>query len=216
MIQIHMDTTHVTAGFASNLLPIKSGGGTFLETAGAPLTAEWEASQIVVPNSAADASGSEVDPTEFFLHMVGSGVGFATSRGIIAGYGFSRSVPQSPDPAIVGANTTGPNNWMRNMFDVGNDDSEVLENAATRNDELPYPHIEYPGNGVMAPVLQLHAHTDVTSTTTAVDNSFFMPGTQVPCGLLKFTNDTDSVLEIFVDLVPGHHRGYLCEPMQEF
>lgn len=207
--KIHMDSVHVSKGFALNLLPVKAGGGEF--TPG-----EWQASQIVIPNSAADASGSEVDATEYVLHMVGSALSVPGSRGMIGGYSFSRSVPQSPDPAIVGTNTTGPNNWMRNMFDVGNDDEEVLANAATRNDELPYPQDDYPGGGIQAPVLQLHAHTDITTTISAVNNSFFMPGTQVPCGLLKFKNETNQVMEVFIDLVPGHHRGYLCEPMQEF
>ncbi len=205
--KIHMDQVHVTAGFASNLLPVKSGGGTF-----AP--GEWEASQIVIPNSATDASGSEVDPTEYFLMMVGAGSGTG-AKGMIQGYAVSRALPQSPDPALD-VNTTNAANWMRNMFDVGNEDTEVLANAALRNNDLPYDQDDYPGGGFQAPVLQLHAHTDISAATSAIDNSFFMPGTQVPCGLLKFTNNTDQVLEIFVDLVPGHHRGYLCEPMQEF
>ncbi len=211
--KIHMDTTHVSDGFASNLLPIKTGGGTF--TSG-----EWEPTQIVIPN-ADNPTGSEVgtQPAEYYLHMVGAGL-TTTTRGMIAGYSYSRAVPTSPDPTLPDfagfPNVTNENNWMRNMFDVGNDDQEVLENAALTNNDLPYPQNDYPGGPVQAPVLQLHAHTDISSTTSAVDNSFFMPGTQVPCGLLKFSNGTDQIMEVFIDLVPGHHRGYLCEPMQEF
>ncbi len=206
--KIFMDGPHVTAGFAANALPVKSGGGTF--TAG-----EWEASQIVVPNTATDAGGSDVDPTEYFLHMVGANFGpGSASRGIIDGYQYSRSYPQSPDP-VSPAQDSGFN-WMRDMFDVGNNNAEIADNATDRNDDLPYPQVDYPGGDTQAPVLQLHAHTDLTATTTAVDNLFFMAGTQVPCGLLKFSNQTTTIMEVFIDLVPGHHRGYLCEPMQEF
>ena len=186
----------------------------WLDSNGNDLTAEWQPSQVVIPNSAADASGSEVDATEYYLHMVGVGSA-TTSKGIIEGYANSRALPISPDPQLR-TNTNNQYNWLRDMFDVGNEDQEVLDNASTRNNEVPYPHEAYPGGGTMAPVLQLHAHTDVSATINAVDNSFYFPGTQVPCGLLKIKNETNKVLEMFIDLVPGHHRGYLCEPMQEF
>ncbi len=206
--KIHMDQVHVTAGFSANARPIASGGSPFL-------AGEWEASQIVIPN-VANPTGSEVgtQPEEYFVMMVGAGAGTG-AKGMITGYAYSRALPQSPDPALD-VNTTNEHNWMRNMFDVGNEDEEVLANAALRNNDLPYDQDDYPGGFSNAPVLQLHAHTDITGTLSAVDNSFLMPGTQVPCGLLKFTNQTSTVMEVFIDLVPGHHRGYLCEPMQEF
>lgn len=218
--KIYMDTAHVAAGdtgtFSANLLPVKSGGGSFLVGSdSSTLTAEWQPSQVVIPNAAADASGSDVDAAEFYLHMVGSG-STATSKGIIEGYSNSRALPISPDPQLRPNTNNQEYNWLRAMFDVGNDDQEVLQNVSERNNEVPYPHEAYPGGGIMASVLQLHAHTDISATINAVDNSFFMPGTQVPCGLLKIKNDTNKTLEMFIDLVPGHHRGYLCEPMQEF
>ncbi len=209
--KIHMDGVYAQSGFAANALPVMSGGATF--TPG-----EWEASQIVIPNYEIDpttGSPALVDPAEFFLHMVGVNFGPASvSRGMIDGYQYSRSFPQSPDPVSPAQDSNF--NWMRDMFDVGNDSSEIVDNATDRNDQLPYPQVDYPGGDTQAPVLQLHAHTDITATTTAVDNSFVMQGTQVPCGLLKFTNGSDQVIEVFIDLVAGSHRGYLCEPMQEF
>jgi hypothetical protein len=43
-----------------------------------------------------------------------------------------------------------------------------------------------------------------------------------PCGLIRLDINNDpsedggfSNLLIQVDLVPGNHRGYLCEPMQD-
>ncbi len=210
--KILMDVPHVAAR-ASNLLPIKSGGGTFLAGTTGALTAEWDYSQVVLPNVISDGS-SDVDPAEYYLHMVGVNNNAGVSRGIIDGYASSRSYPHSPDPVEPGVE--GADNWMNRMFNDGNANPEIVGNAVDNNDDLPYPQVAYPGGEEMAAVLQLHAHTDITATTTAVDNSFFMPGTQVPCGLLKFNNTTTTIMEVFIDLVPGHHRGYLCEPMQEF
>ena len=34
---------------------------------------------------------------------------------------------------------------MRDMFDVGNDSDKVVENATERNNDLPYPQVDYPG-----------------------------------------------------------------------
>lgn len=118
--KIYADTEHVTAGFASNLLPIDITGNPF-----AP--GEWQPSQIVLPNVNADASGSTVDPAERFLHMVGPNVFGSLSRGIVEGYADSRAYPQSPDPVSPDMGDT--DNWMARMFDVGNDMEEVLDNT---------------------------------------------------------------------------------------
>ncbi len=204
--KIFMDTVHVTAGFSANLLPTY-GDGSATFTAG-----EWEASQIVVPNATADAGGSDVDPAEYFLHMVGANFGpSSVSRGMIDGYQYSRSYPQSPDP-VAPAQDSGFN-WMRDMFDVGNDSDKVVENATESNNDLPYPQVDYPGGDTQAPGLQLHsAHS---ASTTTISNRFTIPGCTVPCGLLKFSNDTGVNAQLQVHLVPGSHRGYLAEPMQD-
>ncbi len=204
--KIFMDTVHVEAGFGANLLPTY-GDGSSTFTAG-----EWEASQIVVPNVTADASGSEVDPAEYFLHMVGANFGpGSVSRGMIDGYQYSRSYPQSPDP-VSPAQDSGFN-WMRTMFDVGADSDLIVDNATDRNDDLPYPQVDYPGGDTQAPGLQLHsAHA---ASTTTLSNRFTIPGCMVPCGLIKFSNDTGVNAQLQIHLVPGDHRGYLAEPMQD-
>ena len=131
-----MEPGHVTAGFASNLLPVDMDGNT-----AAPGT--WEPSQIVLPNVNPDATGSDIEPAERFLHMIGQNVFGALSRGVLEGYADSRAYPQSPDP--VGPAMADPDNWMARMFDVGNDMEDVLENATLRNDTLPYTQVDYPG-----------------------------------------------------------------------
>lgn len=204
--KIYMDTVHAVEGVAANLLPTYGDGSAFF-TPG-----EWEYSQIVVPNILADASGSTVDPVEYYLHMVGASTApGGVSRGMIDGYQFSRSFPQSPDPVAPAQDSD--DNWMRNMFNVGNDSDVISDNATDKNDDLPYPQVDYPGGDTQAPGLQLHSAHAVSSTT--ISNRFTIPGCMVPCGLIKFSNDTGVNALLQIHLVPGNHRGYLAEPMQD-
>ncbi len=103
------------------------------------------------------------------------------------------------------------------MFDVGNDDTEVIDNATNRNDDLPYPQVDYPGGGVQAPSMQIHDIVGLSATT--VGGTSRLKGGNFPCGLIRFdfsnSSDTTSNIAIQIDLVPGDHRGYLCEPMTE-
>lgn len=203
--KIHANVEHVAATFAQNLIPKDSAGNPFL-------TGEWAASEIVVPNLVADASGSEVDPYEYLLHMVGANANAAaTSRGIIDGYQSSRAYPQSPDP--VGPAVGSTQNWMQQMDDVGNDNPEILTNAQYQNDDLPYNQIEYPGSEHNAPVLELvHETTMIPAVGTTTRQ---LSGTIVPCGLLEIYNDSPSELDLVIHLIPGPSRGYMTQPMQD-
>jgi len=207
--KVHMDTDHVTAGFASNLLPQDSDQNI-------ALPGEWESSQIVVPNTVADASGSTVLPYEYKLHVVGANNFAGQSRGIIDGYAQSRAYPQSPDPAAPVV--SNDDNWFKQMFDVGNDDTEVLQNATDKNDDLPYDQVQYPGSFGNLPGLQIHDTVRVSGTT--IGGTSFAKGGNFPCGLIKITHFCDvgseaHPLSLLIDLVPGHHRGYMAEPMTE-
>jgi len=210
--KVFADTVHVTAGFGANLLP-QDGSTPPLPYA----TGEWENSQIVIPNLVADASGSLVDPKEYALHMVGVNNFGSLSKGILEGYADSRAYPQSPDPVspVIGSDQ----NWMRNMFDVGNDSTEVTDNATDRNDNLPYPQVDYPGGEIQAPTLATHDSIVISGTT--IGGTSREKGGNFPCGLVRFdwgvdlSAETSYGLVIQVDLVPGHHRGYLAEPMTE-
>lgn len=205
--KIYMDVVHAAAGVGSNLLPT-FGDGTATFTAG-----EWEYSQIVVPNIVADASGSTVDPIEYYLHMVGASTApGGISRGMIDGYQFSRSFPQSPDPVSPAQDSA--DNWMRNMFNVGNDSDVIADNASDKNDDLPYPQVDYPGGDTQAAGLQLHSAFKATGSNV-IANRFTIPGCIAPCGLIKFSNDTGVNARLQIHLVPGSHRGYMAEPMQD-
>ncbi len=173
---------------------------------------------IVLPNADIDgASGARTEPRECFLHMVGANevvTATLSSRGLIEGYADSRAFPQSPDP--VSPAIDSGNNWLRAMFDVGNDNEDITDNATDRNDNLPYPQVNYPGGENQAPSLARHDDASVTGTT--LNGQVRLKGGNFPCGLVRFIwapTDTTSGLRIQVDLVPGNHRGYLCEPMTE-
>lgn len=202
--KIFMDANHASDGFASNLLPFDSIGNT--ATAG-----EWEASQIVIPNYG--AVGTNYEP---FITGVGDYVaGAGGSISLIKAYESSRSTPQSPDPAVPSAVTNTDNVW-RALFDVGDNNEDVLLNVVGKNNDLPYVQDDYPGGDTQLPGLQVHDYEFITATT--VGGTTYMKGGNFPCGLLKFTctnSGTTSNVVIQIDLVPGDHRGYLCEPMTE-
>ncbi|MDA7518113.1 hypothetical protein N8511_04145 [Akkermansiaceae bacterium] len=201
--KIHADVAHVTAGFSNNWLP--SGY----------LPGEWEPSQVVIPNILPDASGTNIDPQEVLLHMVGINNNGGISRGIIEGYADSRAFPQSPDPVSPDINSN--NNWLRQMFDVGNDNQDITDNATNRNDNLPYPQTDYPGGETQAPNLEVHDFQLLSGTS--IGGTTRLKGGNFPAGLIEvsYFNDTieEATISLLIDLVPGHHRGYLCEPMTE-
>jgi len=171
---------------------------------------EWIGSQIVVPNDGAAGVN-----TEYLLHMVGADT--ATSKGIIQGYADSRAVPQSPDPV-------GPDiqlSWMQEMFDVGFDNQFVTNNAQARNNELPYDQDAYPGGSTNFIELENQGY-NLNRSTVGLNVYNTGPFT-APCGLLRFDFLDDTVIAgstnmnmITVTLVPGNHRGYLAETMEEF
>ena len=173
-------------------------------------TGEWDHSEIEIPNNA----GAPGVTQGFYLHMLGdSGTATRPSKGLIAGYAQSRAYPQSPDPAEgdVGAG------WMNLMFDVGSNNEELLDNATDKNDELPYNQAVYPGMGGNLPGNEVIGYAKINSGagTGFAQNS--VPGTNVPCGLIQIDSALSGVsaYDIIIDLVPGTHRGYLCEPMQD-
>ena len=195
--KIHMDDVHVTDGFASNLLPI--------DAFGIPIqTGEWQPSQVVIPND-----GAPGVTNEYFVQM--NGASSAAAKSIIGGYAFSRSYPQSPDPVSPAVETS----WLNRMFDVGDENDDVLDNATDRNDQLPYNQTAYPGSSTNFAGLQIHDQASITATT--IGGTTRLKGGNFPCGLVRFQHDPaeSANLVIQIDLIPGSHRGYLCESMTE-
>lgn len=121
--KIHMDATHVSEGFANNLLPDNTNYNTDdgVEYA-------WAASEVAVPND-----GSPGNTNDYTLHMVGSNV--SGSKGLVHEYANSRSRPHTADPNIVEVPMGG---LYGEMIDVGDDTQEVLLNFSERGKNPPY------------------------------------------------------------------------------
>jgi len=228
--KIFADEEHHQAGFAANLLPSAGEPSAFsLYKAG-----EWESSKLEIP----DATNAFPALTQTY-ELVATGRSFSgpgasgfNCVSLIDGYAASRALPNILDPNMPGDadDTTGstPENWISAVFNQGTEQSsEVIEDLTTENNIAPYPfendgvHTDtmYPGGANQGPGLQLHDSAYWTNTAQTVLNTHRIKGGNFPCGLIKFNcvnyGEQDASLHIQIDLMPGDHRGYLCEPMTE-
>ena len=211
--KIYADETHFNTGEAANLLPVGLGPGTTtgpypsaLVTTASPSTGEWLYSQVVVPND-----GAPGNTVEYKLMMHGANAGGV--KAIAQGYQQSRAFPQSPDPVHPSINSS----FLNAMFDVGDDYAAVVGNATNDNDQLPYDQTDYPGADTN--FIQMENQCFAFNTNTIAERRYSFGGFTAPCGLLRidqlYSDDTSNDLIVEVMLVPGDHRGYLAEPMQE-
>jgi len=202
--KIHLDPAHVNASFAQNLLPRDLNGTPYVP-------GEWDSSRVVVPNSGGVVGNTQ----EYTVHMVGpDDPAPAQSKGLILAYQESRGVPQSPDPVTPSGAETG---LYVQMFDDGANQEEIIDNAIDRNDNLPYPQLDYPGADVQAPTVQLHDSSNVSGTT--IGGTTMFKGGNFPCGLIRINSNLtagEQLPLLQIDLIPGSHRGYLAESMVEF
>ena len=218
--KIYADATHHAAGFAANLMPWAAGGQF--------IPGEWEPSKIVYPdNTTATGLTREAEFVATGPNYPGPGFSGFNAVSLIEGYAASRGLPDILDPNVPGdadeAAGSFPQNWMAAIFNDGTDQTEeVLTDMITENNIAPYPfendgvHVDtmYPGGANQGPGLQFHDQSFLTTTT--VGGTTRLKGGNFPCGLIRLdVFGVASDTEIFIDLVPGNHRGYLCEPMTE-
>ena len=149
---------------------------------------------------------------------------------MIEGYAASRGLPNIEDPNTPddAADAVGsvPENWMSALFNDGTTQTEnVLVDMISENNIAPYPFENdgvnvdtmYPNGANQLTGLQVH---DLElQTTTTIGGITRFKGGMFPCGLicLELSTLAGVVPEVLlqIDLVPGNHRGYLCEPMTE-
>jgi len=208
--KVYLDKNHQTTG---NLEPVNMGPfdtiGPFpsaVATSPSPLAGDWDYSQIVIPNDGAVGVTNEYELT---MH----GADTASTKGMALGYAESRAYPTEPDPASPDI----ANSWLQQMFDVGDDNELVLDNARGRNNLLPYDQEDYPGT----PANYLYPENKAwcfNRSTTGV-NTFNLGGMVAPCGLLRidqlYSNGSPTDLIIEIELLPGTTRGYHLVPMTE-
>lgn len=220
--KIYLDSIHHTAGFGLNLLPIDASGNT--ATAG-----EWIPSEIVT----AQPSGTPLASTEY--EILGTGASYpglgASGRNavsLIEGYAASRALPSESDPNTptdaADVSGTAPENWLAAMFDSGTQQTDIVITNELQYDQPPYPFegdgtavdTQYPGGANQLPGLEVHDLVQIVSYSgTGNIGTQMLKGGNFPCGLMRFnwTPDTPGNLVIQVNLIPGSHRGYLCEKM---
>ena len=133
--------------------------------------------------------------------------------------------PNTPDDAAL-ANGTTPQNYLAALFNDGTDQTaDILDDMILDNNIAPYPFENdgvngdtmYPGGANQGVGLQIHDLEYITPTT--VGGTTRIKGGNFPCGLvqIQMTNTGLAGLPLIlqIDLIPGSHRGYLCEPMTE-
>lgn len=203
-------TVETSSNLAGTILTPRDAGGNLTNAdyalPGVSPRADWVYSQLTLPND--PTSGVTTDYT---IHAVGPDT--PASKGVIQGYAQSRSRPQSQDP-----NVPTNSGWMTELFDVGEQLEELRDIIEEDNDRPPYAvspeqtaNNFYPGGAQEFPGLQLHAFETVSTTT--VGGRTVAPGGVFMCGLMKIENTTGAGANLILQLVPGYHRGYLCEEL---
>jgi len=219
--KVYANARHHTAGFAANLLPISS-DGTYA-------AGEWESSKLRIPDTTIAGNTREREIVAVGASYPGAGASGLNAVSMIEGYAASRGLPDVLDPNTpddaADADGIAPENWMSALFNEGTEQTdEVIQDMITENNIAPYPFendgtstdTQYPGGANQGTGLEIHDNMNVQTTT--IGGNTYLKGGNFPCGLIEFlfTNSgTVGAVGIQIDLVPGDHRGYLCEPMTE-
>ncbi len=218
--KVYANDEHHAAGFAANLLPQS-------DIAVTAIPGEWESSKYRIPVGPANpGQTSDREVIAVGASFPGAGASGINAVSLIEGYAASRGLPNvldpnAPDDAddVVG---TTPENWMSALFNDGTEQTQgVLADMIDENNIAPYPfendgvNIDtmYPGGANQLTGLQVHDATFFNAGTFA--NVINLKGGNFPCGLMKFGNNTDGIVDVLLQLVPGPHRGYLAMPMQD-
>jgi len=232
--KIYANANHHNLGFAQNLMPLSFNDaiGTVGYQTVQATEGEWTASSVKIPYT--DNSPGNIADRELIAvggNYSGTGASGKNAVSLIEGYANSRGLPAIADPNApadaADADGISPENWMSALFNEGtNQDDRVLGDMITENNIAPYPfendgvHVDtmYPGGETQLNGLQIHDTSFITPTT--IGGHTQIPGGMFPCGLIELLiavdpsgANTGGTLQ--VELVPGNHRGYLCEPMTE-
>ncbi len=226
--KIYANKDHHTAGYGANLLPFSTATQALPVQVATP--GEWIASKVVVPfGPASPGNTAEFEIIAVGESFPGAGASALNAVSMIEGYAASRGLPYSPDPNTPAdaddADGSTPENWMAAIFNQGTDQtSEVIEDMIFENNQAPYPFegdgiavdTMYPGGANQLGSLELHDFELITAST--IGGTTRMKGGSFPCGLIEiqtFGFEEGSSITMQINLIPGSHRGYLCEPMTE-
>ena len=225
--KIFANAQHHLDGVGANLLPVSFDSATGVPGVVTAAAGQWQMSDVTIPKTF-PAAGQAGETTDFELIAVGpngpgAGASGKDAKSIIQGYADSRALPDIEDPNVpAGASQ----NWMMRLFSEGTQQDEDVTNMLEgTGDKAPYPFegdgvnvdTMYPGGETQLAGLQIHDQTPITGTT--IGNVTRLSGGMFPCGLIEIyagiNSGASANFAIQIDLVPGDHRGYLCEPMTE-
>ncbi len=219
--KVFMDPGHHTAGVVANLIPVDESGTAYT-------TGTWDMSNMIIPDDTVVGNTRDREIIWTGANYPGtSPVSGLNAVSLIEGYAASRGLPDIRDPNAPtdagDAEGVVPENWIAALDNEGIDqDAEVLQDMLTENIKAPYPfendgvHVDtqYPGGANQASGVEVHDAVLVTPTTVGGKTS--VPGSNFQGGLIKVVNTiTEGQVTLFVHLVPGQHRGYMCQPMQD-
>ena len=220
--KVFADKQHHSLGSSKNLLPFVE-DTTGVKRFFAP--GQWQMSDVTIPKTF-PLAGDAGEVTDFELIAVGAngpgaGASGKDAKSLIQGYADSRALPSPEDPNVP---ADASQNWMMRLFSEGTQQDEAVTGMLeVTGDNPPYPFegdvagtldTMYPGGETNAPALTWHDQINVTTTT--VSNKVSSKGGAFPCGLISLHYEgtlADAILQ--VHLVPGPHRGFLCEPMTD-
>ncbi len=222
--KVYMDSAHHQAGVGANLLPVSQSG--------APATpGTWDMSEVTFHTSTDTTNATDYE----IIWTGGSYPGAAPTSGLdavslIEGYASSRGLPEIRDPNAPGdasdvGPTATPENWIGALDTEGSDQHEdVLTNLLADNNQAPYPYendgtatdTQYPGGANQLPGVEIVDYVGVSATT--IGNVTKIRGSNFQGGLIRLENTFSGGTgnhAILVHLVPGPHRGYMCQSMQD-
>lgn len=185
---------------------------------------EWNYSTLIQPKliDPDDDGGLEfdADADSWDMQIVGNHDGFgdltvteAGERfyanlarvGVIRSWYSSRSIPFTADPnnAPTGAHgvRTDP---LSNLFDVQDDDSELISVIESENDQAPYSYTNVPG--MNDGELQLVAFTDNSQVEGSGADVQIVPGFQAPCGLVRVSSSDNNGAVLMLDVLVEGER----------
>lgn len=107
-------------------------------------------------------------------------------------------------------------NWMTAVFNEGTlQKNAIIGDLEDQNDETPYDLYNYPGGDTLPTVGTGEMKDTVHFTSTTVSSRNRVGGFNAPCGLIRIDQLVPDTIRMYVDLVPGDHKGYLCQKMTE-
>ena len=217
--KVYADSVHAAEEqSAGNLLPLG------YAASGVNAVYNWDYSTVQIPNNTAPGQTDE-----FTLHVLGDDTGVVSgdSKGLIHGYAMARSRPASEEP-----NTPAARGWMNQLFDLGDNDSEIRVDIINNNDSPPYLLAEentiqeyYPGGAAQPSYPQMTIETVMTNRSTAATggsvSSTKAPGFVANLGLLAIGVEVDpevntpTIIRFKVSLAAGPSKGLMARPMEE-